>query len=59
LKLKVTQVENEKLDYADPDHLVKVGALNVLALGYKGVELWRKKRTPIDINKDKKNDEEA
>lgn len=52
-------MENEKLDYADPDHLVKVGALNVLALGYKGVELWRKKRTPIDINKDKKNDEEA
>lgn len=54
----MNSVKDDNIDYSDPDQLVKVGALNVLALGYRGVELWRDKRDPIEV-KNKKNEKEA
>ncbi len=52
-------MKDKKLDYSDPDQLVKVGALNVLALGYRGVELWRKHRESIPVKNKNKDEKEA
>lgn len=49
---------NEEIDFSDPEQLVKVGALNVLALGYRGIEMWRQQREPLTKN-DASDEKEA
>lgn len=40
------------------EELIQVGAINILALGYRGIEMWREKREPLTINKET-DDEKA
>ena len=46
--------EENKVHLTEED-MIKKGLINVMALGYKGVELWRAKREPL--KKVKKIDE--
>lgn len=55
---KLNAVKDDKIDYSDPEQLIKVGALNVLVLGYRGIELWREKRDPIEV-KSKQHEKKA
>ncbi|MCB9257614.1 MAG: hypothetical protein H6579_10820 [Chitinophagales bacterium] len=49
-------MEEKEIDFSNIDELIKHGAINVLAMGYRGIDLWREKRTPPE--KKKKDDEE-
>jgi hypothetical protein len=41
----------------NPIELIAAGTINVLAMGYRGIEMWRKHRKPIIINEEKQKDE--
>lgn len=53
-------MEKEEQESIISEQLIKAGAINILALGYRGIELWRKNREPLTINeKTKVNEKEA
>lgn len=40
-------MSEDQEEYISEDEMIKRGLINVMALGYKGVELWRASREPI------------
>ena len=40
-------MSEDQEEYVSEDDMIKRGLINVMALGYKGVELWRANREPI------------
>jgi hypothetical protein len=48
-------LEKEEKKWTE-EELIQVGAINILALGYRGIEMWREKREPLTIKMD--SDEE-
>lgn len=48
-------MEEKEVDFSKIDELIKHGAINVLAMGYRGIDLWREKRAPLE--RKKKDDE--
>lgn len=48
--------KKKDIEKATLDVMVKNGTINILALGYKGVEAWREKRSPLKKIKNEKKD---
>lgn len=49
----------EKISQEMINQLVKEGTINILALGYEGVTMWRKHRDPIKNNTSKSDEKKA
>lgn len=49
---------DDNLNNTNLDELAKKGSLGILALGYKGIEMWRAGRPKIDEEKDLKKVDE-
>lgn len=50
-------MEKENGSELNADELIAAGTINVLAIGYRGIEMWRKHRKPIIIKEKKKEDD--
>lgn len=51
-------MKEDKRENLSQEEMIKKGLLNVLALGYKGVELWRQNRKPL-VKKEVKDGKKA
>lgn len=41
------RMSEDQAGHISEEEMIKKGLINVMALGYKGVELWRANREPI------------
>lgn len=55
--VKIEVLEKENINNPNPAEMIAAGTINVLAMGYRGVEMWRKNRIPLSIKEEKKDDE--
>tara|TARA_B110000037_G_C16958957_1_gene440148 strand:- start:5 stop:160 length:156 start_codon:yes stop_codon:yes gene_type:complete len=44
-------LNKKKPEAISQDEMIAKGLINVLALGYRGIELWRSKREPLEKKK--------
>ena len=49
-------MEKEQKNTPKAEDFIAAGTINVLAMGYRGIELWRQHREPLTINEEKKDD---